>query len=210
MWAYGASYRILDDAAPEYAAIASQHARLGLTHWRRVAAWVVEEAGGQSVQARFDALVHRLGVVNGVVLVEPGAAPFVLRGNLPGKLVVAVHGGRLILDGTNLNDRPSDLLTVVALGSHVEVQGEVHASLVLASLPAGDRSGPPDPVVSFTADAVLRGGLVAERLGPGSVLAGSLLREEKCASGTAGAGALADRYVVLFSPTTVYRRVVNR
>ncbi|MBI4866185.1 MAG: hypothetical protein HY816_04460 [Candidatus Wallbacteria bacterium] len=210
IWAFGEGYRVVGVEQPEYQALVRRHAGLWLDHWRRVAGFVLREEGGQTVQSRFDSLARRLGTLNGVVLCESPGGTMTLTGNLPGKLVLVVSGGHVVLDGTNGQARPQDLLTVVVLGGTVEVRGEVHAALVLASLPGEAAAGPPDSKALFAPGAVLRGGLVIERLGAGSVLAGSLFREEKYSSGPAGRGALADRYAVLVSPLAVYRKVAHR
>ncbi len=211
LWAFSQGFKVIPPGDGSHGELAARLNRLRLSHWRRVAFHQLSEEGGRGpVAEQFAKLREKLQPLNGVVLVEAKNGPFRLSGELRGKMVIVVAGrGGVVLDGVNKGDRDNDLLTVVALGGPVTVQGEVHACVVSV---AESEAGMPGPVV-LPADAVLRGGLILERVNPSSELKGTLYRAGKYFSGTTGRGPrqrpLLNRYLVGVSPAATYCKVVR-
>jgi hypothetical protein len=211
LWAFSQGFKVISPGDGSHGELAARLNRLRLDHWRRVAFHqLVEDGRLGPVAQQFAKLREKLQPLNGVVLVEATNEPFRLSGELRGKMVIVVAGrGGVILDGVNKGDRENDLLTVVAVGGPVTIQGEVHACVVSV---AESEAGMPGPV-AMPADAVLRGGLILERVNPSSELKGTLHRVGKYFSGTTGRGPrqrpLVNRYLVGVSPAATYCKVLR-
>lgn len=210
IWAYRRAFRVLPSTDPAYAALAGTVGRLHPSHWERRARFVVRPLPGETdVQAAWERFLVQHPRPQGVILVDNGAAPLVLTGALPGQAAVVTGAGGVTLRDLNVADAPSDLLTVVARGGPVIVEGQVHAALVLAN---GGADGPSS--LHVAEGATLTGALVAWRLPSDTSLRGTLVRAEKHSSGitTAGGRLYLDpsHLVVGLLPAPAYRKVVRR
>lgn len=205
IWTFGETFHLMGPADERWSAVTAEYTRLRYDHWRRVATYVLSDGAGRSVASDLAELRTRVGAPSGVVLVERSEHPVVMDGGWPGKLVLVVRDGRVILRDANRDAASGSLLTVVALGGRVEVHGKVDASIVLSQVAEGS----PVASLKMAEGAELRGALVALELSPDAAAPGKVICREQIQSGittkTSAEHASLDHYVVTFAPASAAR-----
>ncbi|MBI2943351.1 MAG: hypothetical protein HYY25_04050 [Candidatus Wallbacteria bacterium] len=199
-WLLGFQNATSEFGGDSYERLAEFHYKLELVEWKRKAFHHIKEAPGASAKAQLEALMARLGRLNGVVWVENPTETLELDGRLSELkgLLILVTSGAVRLSGTNRGAGPNDLLTVVAFG-RMSVDGDVRASLV-------PRAG-----VVVPPSATIHGNLVLRDAADATALQGAVKRDPRYYSGRTTAedasGAYPDYYLCGLGPRPVYREV---
>jgi len=145
LWAYQKAYKILPlDGSPEAARAMELSALLEAGYFAPRAQWVLrEDPEGPTVEDQLYGLLSLVGVASGVVSLENRKVPVVLRGQMPGNLLLLAGPGGVVLNGVNSQPRPGDHLTVSAHAGPVRIQGRCNLTLALG------RPGPGEPALTL-------------------------------------------------------------
>jgi len=177
---------------------------LTLDPWRaRATLRVMPDADGE-VQPAFEALLRRLGRLDGIVMIEnAGKRPLRLTDRAFAGRAVLVVAGPLVASEVRLADRHTDLLTVIAFGD-TSMDGALEGAWVLAASPetgaAAHRGG---------ADLAIRGALVVAA--GDTPLPSGVVEPLDTLVATDAAGRIApDRVLVSVSPQLVRHSITSR
>jgi hypothetical protein len=212
-WAYQEAYKLLPlDGTPAAKLASATALLLAPDRMERRAQWILtQEPDGPSVQAQLERLLTRPGVTNGVIVVSNDTSPLVLKGDVPGHLMIAAGRGGLVLENVNRTGQKQGRLTVYAHSGPVTLRGESRAVLALGH-PA---DGEPPLVLTFESGAHLQGALIASKLPSGFPGTGTLTRAGGLpilsfltGPGDPGRAEGGDLFAAV-SPRVLYQRVIR-
>lgn len=179
LWTLQSGVRLHAPGQEDYQNLLEREPRLSLEHFRRKATCVLRpDPATGSVQGPFEAFLERYAPLSGVILVQGPSPPLVLKGSIPGQLVIVVEGIGAALEGVTSGTDPADELVIGVFGGVVTVEGAVKAALIVDRGPAPDGELGPETRVEIPEGARIEGALLMRSFSPESVLEGTITRNE--------------------------------
>jgi len=189
LWSFMNGVRVLGPENPERLDIEQYRSRLQSPYFEARAAYRFETADGSSPVPAVTAFLASAPRASGILFARsrgssgPGLQ---LSGTRQGRAVIAMNGIDVALKDLNGAPTAEDSLLIAVFGGEVSIEGHVRAAVLVGDRVEEDGTRIPGRV-RFPAGATLTGALIMDQLDRGSVLEGTVVRDERYIASQKGA-----------------------